>query len=59
MRVDGRNAPGRGSAHADGRAGLTAMLADVPDIDAVFCSSSMLALGVLTEARARGISVPQ
>ena len=45
--------------HADGRAGLAALLADVPDIDAVFCSSDMLALGVLTEARARGISVPQ
>ena len=45
--------------HADVRAGLAALLADVPDIDAVFCSSDMLALGVLTEARARGISVPQ
>ena len=45
--------------HADGRAGLAALLADVPDIDAVFCSSDMLALGVLTETRARGISVPQ
>ena len=45
--------------HADGRAGLAALLADVPDIDAVFCSSDMLALGVLTEARARAIAVPQ
>lgn len=45
--------------HADGREGLAALLADAPDIDAVFCSSDMLALGVLTEARVRGIAVPQ
>ena len=44
--------------HADGRDGLAALLADAPDIDAVFCSSDMLALGVLTEARVRGIAVP-
>lgn len=44
--------------HADGRAGLAALLADVPDIEAVFCSSDMLALGVLTEARVRGVDVP-
>jgi len=44
--------------HADGRDGLSALLADAPDIDAVFCSSDMLALGVLTEARVRGIAVP-
>ena len=35
-----------------------ALLADTPDIDAVFCSSDMLALGVLTEARVRGIDMP-
>lgn len=44
--------------HADGREGLAALLADTPDIDAVFCSSDMLALGVLNEARVRGIAVP-
>lgn len=44
--------------HADGREGLVALLADTPDIDAVFCSSDMLALGVLTEACVRGIAVP-
>jgi len=44
--------------HADGRDGLAALLAGHPDIDAVFCSSDMLALGVLTEARVRGMSVP-
>jgi LacI family transcriptional regulator, gluconate utilization system Gnt-I transcriptional repressor len=27
-------------------------------VDAVFCSSDLLALGVLTEARVRGIGVP-
>jgi LacI family gluconate utilization system Gnt-I transcriptional repressor len=44
--------------HADGREGLAALLAEAPDMDAVFCSSDMLALGVLTEARVRGIAVP-
>jgi LacI family gluconate utilization system Gnt-I transcriptional repressor len=29
-----------------------------PDIDAVFCSSDMLAMGVLNEANAQGIDVP-
>ena len=41
-----------------GRAGLADLLARHPDIDAVFCSSDLLALGVLTEAQARGIAVP-
>jgi LacI family gluconate utilization system Gnt-I transcriptional repressor len=44
--------------HASGRSALSAVLERSPDIDAVFCSSDMLALGVLTEARARGIAVP-
>jgi LacI family gluconate utilization system Gnt-I transcriptional repressor len=43
---------------AGGRAGLRALLAAHPDIDAVFCSSDMVALGVLTEAHAQGIAVP-
>jgi LacI family gluconate utilization system Gnt-I transcriptional repressor len=34
------------------------LLAAHPDIDAVFCSSDMVALGVLTEAHALGIAVP-
>lgn len=42
-----------------GRAGLARLLAEAPDTDAIFCSSDMLALGVLTEAAARGIAVPQ
>jgi LacI family gluconate utilization system Gnt-I transcriptional repressor len=43
---------------AGGRAGLRALLADHPDIDAVFCSSDMVALGVLTEAHKLGIDIP-
>lgn len=42
-----------------GRSGLARLLAERPDVDAVFCSSDMLALGVLIEAAARGIAVPQ
>lgn len=41
-----------------GRAGLARLLADHPGIDAVFCSSDMLALGVMTQARVLGISIP-
>ncbi len=44
---------------ASGREGLSRLLEHSTDIDAVFCSSDMLALGVLTEAQARGIRVPQ
>ncbi|WP_296942989.1 LacI family DNA-binding transcriptional regulator [uncultured Massilia sp.] len=42
-----------------GRAGLRALLARDPGIDAVFCSSDMMAQGVLLEALASGIKVPQ
>jgi LacI family gluconate utilization system Gnt-I transcriptional repressor len=41
-----------------GRRALARLLANHPDTDAVFCSSDMLALGVLTEALARGLRVP-
>lgn len=41
-----------------GRAALRKLLKDHPDTDAVFCSSDLLALGVLTEAQSGGISVP-
>lgn len=41
-----------------GRRALAALLDRHPGIDAVFCSSDMLALGALTEARVRGIEVP-
>jgi LacI family gluconate utilization system Gnt-I transcriptional repressor len=43
---------------ANSRGGLAALLERAPDIDAVFCSSDLVALGVLTEAHARGMSVP-
>jgi LacI family gluconate utilization system Gnt-I transcriptional repressor len=41
-----------------GRTALGELLAEQPDIDAVFCSSDLLALGVLVEAQTRGIAVP-
>ncbi|MEO5693869.1 MAG: LacI family DNA-binding transcriptional regulator [Usitatibacter sp.] len=43
---------------ASGRAGLSELLQRHPDLDAVGCSSDLLALGVMTEAHARGIVVP-
>ena len=45
----------------DGREGLAALLAECPAqaIDVVFCSSDVLAHGVVTEAQARGITVPR
>jgi len=42
-----------------GRSGLRTLLAEHPDIDAIFCSSDLLALGVLIEAQAQGIDVPR
>jgi LacI family gluconate utilization system Gnt-I transcriptional repressor len=42
-----------------GREGLLRLLNSDPDIDTVFCSSDMLALGVLNEAHAQGIVVPK
>ncbi|MGA0612872.1 LacI family DNA-binding transcriptional regulator [Caldimonas sp. KR1-144] len=42
-----------------GRAALRELLQDHPDLRAVFCSSDGLAHGVLTEARARGLRVPE
>ncbi|WP_367848391.1 LacI family DNA-binding transcriptional regulator [Rhodoferax sp. WC2427] len=41
-----------------GRSGLAELLARPEGVDAVFCSSDMLALGVLIEAQARGLAVP-
>ncbi len=42
-----------------GRDALACLLAEAPEVDAVFCSSDLLALGVMTEARVRGIAIPQ
>ena len=41
-----------------GRDALATLLQADPGIDAVFCSSDLLALGVMTEARVRGVAVP-
>jgi LacI family transcriptional regulator, gluconate utilization system Gnt-I transcriptional repressor len=41
-----------------GRKALADLIEAKKKFDAVFCSSDLLALGVMTEARARGISVP-
>lgn len=41
-----------------GRSALRDLLDRVPDVDAVFCSSDLLALGVLTEAQVKGLEVP-
>ncbi len=42
-----------------GRGGLRSILTQQPDIDGVFCSSDLLALGLLTEALVLGIKVPE
>jgi LacI family gluconate utilization system Gnt-I transcriptional repressor len=42
-----------------GRQGLGRLLEECPKLDAVFCSTDMVALGVLIEARKRGIRVPK
>jgi LacI family transcriptional regulator, gluconate utilization system Gnt-I transcriptional repressor len=43
---------------ADGRRVLRELLARHPDTDGIFCSSDLLALGVLIEARELGLDVP-
>ncbi len=43
---------------ANGRAGLVELLAGPSRIDAVFCSSDVLAEGVLTQAQAQRLQVP-
>lgn len=42
-----------------GQQALTALLAEAPDSDAVFCSSDALAQGVLAHAHALGLQVPR
>jgi LacI family gluconate utilization system Gnt-I transcriptional repressor len=41
-----------------GRNAMAELLNSAPDLDAVFCSSDLLALGVMTEAQTRGVAVP-
>jgi LacI family gluconate utilization system Gnt-I transcriptional repressor len=43
----------------DGRVALRDLLAKNPDIDGIYCGADVLALGVLIEARARGVAVPE
>lgn len=43
----------------DGRRGLAALLERQPEVDALFCSSDYVAFGAVTEARKRGLPVPQ
>lgn len=47
------------SSLASGRRALAELLAQDPDIEAVYCSSDGLAQGVIVEAMARGLRVPQ
>ena len=42
-----------------GRAAMARVLSEAPGTDAVFCSSDLLALGAMTEARAQGIAIPE
>ena len=42
-----------------GRDALGQVLARMPDVQAIFCSSDLLATGAITEATARGIRVPE
>jgi len=47
------------SSVALGRRALSELLSQAPGLRAVFCSADALAEGVLTEARARGLRVPE
>jgi LacI family gluconate utilization system Gnt-I transcriptional repressor len=42
-----------------GRTALTELLGKQPDLQALYCSSDLLALGVLAEAHARHLRVPE
>ena len=37
---------------------MAELLQAQPDLDAIFCSSDLLALGVMIEAQSRGIAIP-
>ena len=43
----------------DGRTGLTQLLKQIPTLDCIFCSTDMIAMGVLIEAKNRGLKVPE
>jgi LacI family gluconate utilization system Gnt-I transcriptional repressor len=42
-----------------GAEGLSRLLQQTPDIDAIFCTSDVIAVGVLFEAHRRGITMPR
>lgn len=42
-----------------GREALRRILSEAPDVDAIFCSSDLLALGVITEAQVQHVNVPE
>lgn len=44
---------------ARGREALSTLLAQAPGLEAVYCSSDQMAQGVLVEAQARGLRVPE
>lgn len=44
--------------HAQGREGLRALQRTGRDVDGVFCTSDLMAAGVITEAMAQGLAVP-
>lgn len=50
--------PSAGTHTARGARGLATVLERWPDTDSVFCASDALALGALSEARRRGLAVP-
>ena len=52
-------APRSPSTLGEGRRALVDLLSRAVPPDAVFCTSDMVALGVLTEAKSRGIDVPK
>jgi LacI family gluconate utilization system Gnt-I transcriptional repressor len=62
MTVDGAQVPMHGvsapTTLGQGRKGLADLLQQQPNIDALFCSSDLLALGVTIEAQSRGIGIP-
>ncbi len=43
----------------DGRTGLAQLLTQLPTLDSIFCSTDMVAMGVLIEAKSRGLKVPE
>ena len=43
----------------DGRAGLAQILKQIPKLDCIFCSTDMIGMGVLIEAKSRGLKIPE